>query len=176
MNFRIVRHKQTDFATYATLFSEKKERLGVILERPFVDADNDGRRDPNVCRIQHGRYRAIRRISPKRGYPVWWLCDVPDVSSAHFPDEPTATTCQLHRANFPWDLRGCIGIGTAFGDIEYKGDSMLEDPINREKGKRYPGIVGSVAAFERFMEQTAGVWEIWFDIIDNFGAPAGTWA
>jgi hypothetical protein len=166
VKFRLVRHKETEYATYGTLFTEFGHAVCVTIERPFVDADNDGKRDPNVCRIQHGVYPGIRRESPKRGYAVWWLCDVPDVSRAGFPDVPTATTCQMHRANFPGDLQGCIGLGTAFGDL----------PDRHEGGERRPAVTASEAAFNKFMALTASVQEITLEIIDNFGAPAGAFA
>lgn len=166
MKFKVVRHKQTDYATYGTLFDDAQTPVCVTIERPFVDKDNDGKRDANEGRIQHGTYEAVRRLSPKRGIPVWWLCGVPDVTSAHFEDEPTATTCQIHKANFPGDLLGCLGLGTAFGG--------LADP--HMQGKVMPAVTGSTAAFQKFMDLTKDVERITVTIVDNFGAPAGAWA
>lgn len=176
MRFRIVRHKENDFATYGSVFTEHGEALGVTLFNPFVDEDRDGRRDANLGRIQAGIYRAVRAMSPKRHREVWWLCGVPDVTPAEIPGAPDATTSQIHIACFPWDLEGCIGIGTAFGDVEYDGPTVTGGHHPREHGKSYPGITNSTDAFERFMAFTAGVTEITVEIVDNFGAPAGSWA
>lgn len=178
MNFRLVRHlERPAFATYGTLFSDRQEQYGVTLELPYVDRDHDGRRDHNLDRIQQGRYRFIRRPSPKRkGRLVWWGCDIPDVASAYFADEPTATTCQLHSANFPWELEGCIAIGTAFGDVQYSGETVTDGPHPRAQGQLYPGITKSKAKLAQFMELTKDEQELWLDIVDAFGAPAGTWA
>lgn len=159
MKFKLLRHKQTAFATFGTLFDDAGRQVCVTLELPFVDADNDGHRDANAGRAVHGTYRGIRRVSPKRGYPVWWLCGVPDYTLAGFPDEPTATTMQLHRANTPDDLRGCIGLGSAYGKIDG------ED-----------GITGSQTAFEKFMALTKDAPEITLEIVDAFGTTPGTWA
>jgi len=177
MRFRSVRHKETSYYTLSTLFTaDHQDEVARIMELPFVDENSDGRRDPNVCRVQHGEYRFIRRKSPKRGVDVWWGCGIPDVTLAGFPDEPTATTCQIHIANFPWELLGCLAIGTAFGDVEYKGETVTDGRYPRVKGKSYPGLQGSRIAFEKFMDLTAREKEIWIEIVDRFGAPAGTWA
>lgn len=168
MKFRLLRHKETEYATYGVLYTIDGEKVCVTIERPFVDADNDGVRDPNVCRIQHGTYDAVRAVSPKREIEVWWLCSVPDVTPAPpavLALDPTATTCQFHIANFPTDLEGCIGVGKGFGNV-----------LNKKDGKTYPGITGSGLAFRDFMRLTAGARRITTEIVDMFGAPAGTWA
>lgn len=177
MKFRAVRFNEVPgYATYATLFDEGAQQVAVLLELPFVDADNNGVRDSNVSRFQHGEYELIRRVSPKRGFPVWWYCGVPDVSSANFADEPTATTAQMHKANFPWQLEGCQGLGTAFGNVLYDGPTVKDGRYPREHGKSYPGVTGSGAAFDKFMALTADVDRITILVVDAFGAPAGSWA
>lgn len=151
----LVRFKQTPFATYGRLFAHDGIELCVTIERPWVDADADGKRDPNVSRIVPGTYRCICRLSPKRKYPVWWLCGVPDVTLASFPDEPTATTCQIHVANLPGELKGCIGVGSGFGVV-----------------KDQPGVTGSQAAFDKLMRDTQDVDELELTIEDAFLARA----
>lgn len=180
MEFKVIRHKEdAGYATYGTMFDvATKAVIMVTVERPWVDADHNGHRDTGASRIVAGRYRGIRAMSPKHGFPVWWLCGVPDVSSAEMPHEPTATTAQIHRANWPWQLNGCTGAGTGFGKIEYDGPtvSAAEDPrYPRERGKMYSGVSGSKTAFDKFMNLTKGVDEIWVTYVDAFGVPAGTW-
>lgn len=136
--FTVVRIKETAHATFGRLYASDGTEVCVTIERPWVDADANGKRDPNVSRFAAGTYKAIKRESPKRGIPVYWLCGVPDVTSAHFPDEPTATTAQIHIANVVGELNGCIGLGSAFGEV--KGE---------------PGVTGSKAAFEKFMREAA---------------------
>lgn len=159
MNFKLIRHKETDYATYGRLYGppEFTELVCVTLELPWVDANEDGKRDANVSRIPPGSYRCVRRISPKRGYEVWWLCDVPGVSSAEMPDVPQATTCQIHRGNLPDDLRGCIAIGSAFGPV-----------YNPKDTRNHPGIQGSRWAFERFMNLTRAESGLWLSVVDQF--------
>ena len=149
---KLVRHKQTPTATFGRLYADDgTTEICVTIERPWVDLDADGKRDPNVSRIVPGRYRAIRRESPKRGYPVWWLCGVPDVTSAYFADEPTATTCQIHKANVATELNGCIGVGSAFGVV-----------------KDQPGITGSGRAFDKLMTETKDHAEIWIEVVEDW--------
>lgn len=137
MKLTLIRHKATSYATYGRLFAADGTELCVTIERPWVDLDANGKRDANVSRFVPGTYRCIRRESPKRGYPVWWLCGVPDVSLAHFPDEPTCTTAQIHIANIAEDLNGCIGVGSAFGRV-----------------KERDGVTGSKHAFDKLMTET----------------------
>ena len=156
MKLVLIRMREDDFATYGRLEAEDFAQLGVTIERPWIDADADGRRDTNVSRIVAGTYRCVRRVSPKRGYEVWWLCGVPDVTLAPFAHEPgmhDATTCQIHIANLPSDLNGCIGIGTAFGEV-----------------RDQPGITGSKRAFEKLMAETKDVAEFTLVVLD---VPAG---
>ena len=173
MNFKLVRFKQNAHATMGALYDETGARVAVILERPWIDADSDGRRDHSVSRIAAGSYRAIRARSPKRGYDVWWLCDVPDVSSAQLADA-SATTCQIHKCNFPWELEGCLGIGTAFGFVEYSGNTLDDSQDKyypRQHGHVYAGITGSSAAFDRFMSLTRDETQIRIEIVEDFDNP-----
>ncbi len=180
MEFHVVRHKETPgYATFGTMFDDAtKTPVAVTMERPWVDADQNGHRDTGVSRIAAGRYRAIRSVSPKHGFPVWWLCGVPDVSSAYIAAHPDATTSQIHPANWPWQLNGCTAVGTSFGDVEYDGPAVSadQDPhYPRAHGHSYAGIVRSGDAFKKFMSLTKDVSEIYITFVDAFGTPAGTW-
>lgn len=139
------RLKANDFATYGILAAEDGAELARTIERPWVDRDANGKRDANISRIVAGEYRAVIRKSPKRGYDVPWLCGVPDVTFAPFAHEEgfrDATTCQIHRANLPGDLEGCIGVGTAFGSVQRPQDTT-----------GMPGVTGSKNAFEKLMKE-----------------------
>jgi hypothetical protein len=173
MKFKLVRYKQNAHMTYGVLFDDQQTRVAVIMERPWMDKDADGHRDPGISRIAPGSYRAIRAVSPKRGHSVWWLCDVPDVSLAYLPHAPTATTCQIHAANFPWELEGCLGIGTAFAFLEYAGKDTDDPLYPRVRGHTYAGISGSRAALEKFMALTDDIEEITLEVVEDYGAPAG---
>lgn len=143
--WRNVRYADSPYATYGRLFRPNGSQFGVILELPWVDVDGNGKRDTGKSRIVPGIYDVIFRNSPKRGYVVPWLCGVPDVTLAGFPDEPTATTCQIHRAAFPSDLLGCLGIGEKF--------EVRDDPHAHAKKL---AMRGSPEAFARFMAETLG--------------------
>jgi hypothetical protein len=172
------RHSQSSYATFGALSvltkHDTRESVCVTLERPWVDVDHNGKRDANVSRVQPGRYRVIVRTSPARGYVVPWLCGVLDVELAYFTDEPTATTCQMHIANFPWDLKGCIGVGHARAAVEYHGPAVPDGVHARAPGHSYDGIVKSTRAFSALIAllRTAGKEEVWLEIADLFAASA----
>lgn len=159
VDYLLVRHFETDFATYGRIYNFLGDReIAVTIERPWVDKNRDGRRDPRVSRFEPGTYRLIRARSPKRGYDVWWFCGVPDVSLAGFAD-PTVTTAQIHIANLPDELEGCVGIGLNFGFIQRQQDTH---PL--------PGVVRSRDAFNRWMNETKDKHEIWMKVINQFPA------
>lgn len=145
-DFRLVRERETDFATYGALKTADGEEVCKTLERPWVDTDTDGKRDRGVSRIAPGTYVCKRRLdSPKHG-DVFELQDVPD-----------ATNIQIHAANLPDELEGCIALGTAFGNVQRK-----QDPIAR------PGVVSSRIAVDAFMKRMEGVDDFTLTIIDSF--------
>lgn len=151
-DYEIVRIRETEHATFGRMYDARGGEICVTLELPWVDRDGNQRRDPNVSRIVPGTYRCVRKVSPKRGIAVWWLCAVPDATLAGFTDEPDATTIQIHVANVPNDLNGCIGVGTAFGRV-----------------KEQDGITGSTFAFHKFMEDTRTKETITIRIVEQFG-------
>lgn len=143
MKLTVIRHKATPYATYGRMFAQDGHQLCVTIERPWVDADHNGQRDRGVSRFVPGVYQCFLRRSHKNGgtgkrdYDVWELKNVPDCDHA-----------QIHRANLPTDLEGCIGVGTAFGDVEGK-----------------PGITGSKLAFEKLMKETAGLEALELEVV-----------
>lgn len=87
--------------TFGVAYDDQALFHCATLERPWVDVDHDGHRDHNVSRIPAGTYEAFRRLSPKRGFVVFELANVPDTSNA-----------QIHPANVATELEGCIAVGS----------------------------------------------------------------
>ena len=144
-DFRLVRHKQDAFATYGRLLDADGNEVCVTLERPWVDNNDDGKRDKGVSCIAAGTYVAKRRLdSPKHG-EVFELQDVPD-----------ATNIQIHAANLPDELEGCIALGVAFGQVQRKKDIVA-----------LPGIVSSKVALKAFMRRMEGIDAFALAIIDS---------
>lgn len=145
-DFRLIRERETDFATYGSLRTADGEEVCKTLERPWVDKDKDGKRDRGVSRIIAGHYTVKRRLdSPKHG-EVFELQDVPD-----------ATNIQIHAANLPDELEGCIALGVAFGNVQRKQDAVAR-----------PGVVSSKVAVKAFMQRMEGIDVFTLDIIDSF--------
>lgn len=170
-DYEIVRHQEDDYATRSRMSDAHGQAIMVGLERPWVDLDGNGKRDEGVSRFVPGLYRCFLRISHLNGgdgrhsEDVWQFENAPDVKAA-----------QLHIANFPWDLEGCVATGTAFGDVEYKGKTVADDRYPRETGQSYPGVSGSGTAFKKFMKDSLDLCTreqrtppyIWIRVTDAF--------
>lgn len=103
-----------------------------------VSLEDPWRRNrPNESCIPSGSYVARKRLSPKRGYNVFELVDVPE-----------RLNIQIHKGNTSDDTEGCILIGEQF------------EVINQQLG-----ILNSKSAFDRFMEYLDGVSEIEIEVI-----------
>lgn len=141
---RLIRHKQTEWATFGRLYAHDGTEICVTCERPWVDKDADGKRDRGVSRIAPATYTVKRRLdSPKHG-EVFELQDVPD-----------ATNIQIHAANWPTQLEGCIAVGSAFGEVTI--------------GKvTAPGVTGSKMALAKFMREMQDVDTFLLTIVDSF--------
>jgi hypothetical protein len=94
---RLIRDDQDDIRTLGTMFYGE-ERLCETLELPWRDNYR------GISCIPEGAYECRIGHSPFRGYPVYWLQDVPGRSDV-----------QIHIGNFPKDIRGCILVGTERG-------------------------------------------------------------
>lgn len=90
--------------------------------------------------IPEGWYIARRYNSPANKRIVWQLEEVPN-----------RTNIQLHIANWPHELKGCIAPGK---DIQ----------SNPQTGE--PGVIKSGQAFEEFMAMTADEESIAFHIVE----------
>ena len=137
------RMRENDFATYGRIEDEEHREMCKTIERPWVDADKNGKRDRNVSRFVGGNYLFRRVDSPKHG-DCFEGVDIPDVDDA-----------QIHVACLPRDLKGCIGVGTAFGPVQYP-----------DMQKPEPGVVNSRVAFKAFMAELEGVDEFLLRVHD----------
>lgn len=95
----------------------------------------------NPC-IEEGWYIAERYFSPANNCIVWLLKDVPG-----------RTMIELHVANWPHELKGCIAPGTGM-QISPEGD---------------PGVTNSRIAFHQFMDATKDEEQIAFQIVSKDG-------
>jgi hypothetical protein len=94
---RLIRDDQNDVRTLGTMF-DGEECIAETLELPWRDNQR------GVSCIPEGTYECKLAMSPSRGYPVYWLQDVPGRQDV-----------QIHIGNFPKDIRGCILVGTKRG-------------------------------------------------------------
>lgn len=123
----VVERAYMEFGTPGVLLDEALNHLCFTIERP--------RTGKYPC-VPEGTYLARRYNSPKHGPNTWQLENVPN-----------RTHIQLHIANWPNELLGCIAPGERPGT----------NPKTRE-----PGVLNSRRAYERFMALTAGDTEIEF--------------
>lgn len=120
---KLHRIEQNDFATYGILTDDDHREFGKTLELPWRDNHHT-----TSC-VPSGAYTAERYFSPHHGFDVFRLIDVPGRDYV-----------EIHIANLPRDIEGCIGLGSAFGVVD---------------GAH--GIVGSRTAFKAFMAQMHGI-------------------
>lgn len=156
--YRLPRHRQSDYATYGRIYHVDGTEVVVTLERPWVeDPANPGHRHRLTSRFAPGTYRLELRKSHlnggtgKRDYDVWEFVGVPDCDDA-----------QLHIGCFPSNFEGCVGVGSAFGN--------LEDPAH--DNALMPCITGSKNAFDKWMTETAAYAALEIEVIDAFSVEA----
>lgn len=101
MKLTLHRMSQTAYATFGRLQDGEDRQLCVTLERPWVDNLHD------LSCVPAGSYPIVRYHSPKRGYDVWLLEQVPN-----------RDMIELHIGNVPADTDGCILVGDRFGETE----------------------------------------------------------
>ena len=121
--FTLPRLEQTAFATFGQLVDEERNVICLTLEPAWRENEHD------VSCIPAGAYVARRFHSPKRGYDVFMLENVPNREAI-----------ELHVGNTSADTEGCILLGSNLGTVNGQ-----------------PGITGSAAAFRRFMDRMQGV-------------------
>lgn len=138
------RVRQTDLATFGRLTSEQAT-LGVVSPVQCVTLELAWRdNQPNVSCVPAGTYPIVRRWSAHFGRELFELEQVPGRSA-----------CEIHVANTVGDLRGCIGVGRAFGRVNGQD-----------------GIVESAAALAGFMGAMRGVDRATLTIRDVPGGPS----
>lgn len=98
-----------DSHTFGRLEDGEHKRICYTLEEPWRDANHDGFGDTGVSRIPAGRYPFRVALSPKRGYDVLWIDNVPGRQFV-----------QIHRGNTVDDTEGCVLVGTSFGALSGK--------------------------------------------------------
>ena len=136
--FTLIRANRNGVApTFGRLEDEEGVQVCVTLELPWRDDAHE------VSCIPAGEYPAHRFLSPKRGYEVFMLDDVPGRSAI-----------ELHIGNTVHDTDGCILLGTAHG------------LVNGQQG-----ITGSGDAFRKFMALCAGEQNIVVAIVDPTPVP-----
>lgn len=107
-NLTLLRGKSPPGCTFGNLYSGDGEWVCVTLEEPWRDnADN-------ISRVPAGTYPWFKRVSPKRGYEVVELRDVPNRENV-----------QIHIGNTVEDTLGCILVGSAKGEGENITGSRL---------------------------------------------------
>jgi hypothetical protein len=91
--------------------------------------------------IPTGTYRMRRVFSPKHGYEVFMLQDVPG-----------RQFIELHPANTEEDVEGCIGLGLRYGVLEVADEDQPEHPKVTKRA-----VLDSQVAFKRFMYWMSGI-------------------
>jgi hypothetical protein len=131
---------RTSYATYGQLLDEENRILCVTLELPWWQNARD------VSCVPPGEYpahRSIHHSADGRTYEAFALVGVPDRDGI-----------QIHVANLPSQLKGCIATGTHFGEIAIaSGDSGY-------------GVGESEIAFVHLMNLLAGEQTMVLTILD----------
>lgn len=94
---KLIRDDQNDICTLGYLL-DGDERIAETLELPWRDNKR------GISCIPEGTYQCHLADSPSRGYPVYWLQNVPGRQDV-----------QIHIGNFTKDIRGCILVGEERG-------------------------------------------------------------
>lgn len=150
-DFIVTRLIQTPVGTFGEMHTRDGVLVCYTMERPWVDADQNGKRDTGKSRFVAGLYKMYLRLSKlnggtgKRSYNVWEFLGIPDIVAA-----------QIHIANTPDQLEGCIGLG-----MEYTFAKKVPVGVGRSK-----------EAHDKFMALTKGKKNIWVEVIDKFQAVA----
>jgi len=100
----LFRLAQTEHATFGRLEGKDFTALGVTLEPPWKDNQH------GISCIPAGTYECKRYLSPKHGYDVFEVLNVPGRSNI-----------EIHVGNTPVDTEGCILVGTEFGKVDGEG-------------------------------------------------------
>ena len=94
-----------------------------------------------VSCIPAGTYKIRRYRSPKHGYDVFMLVDVPG-----------RNYIEIHPANTEEDVEGCIGLGLRYGVLTVEDEDAPGHPATAKRA-----VLDSKAAFKRFMFWMQGI-------------------
>jgi hypothetical protein len=125
--FSLGRLIQNSYATYGHLLDVENRIVCCTVERPWLNNAND------ISCVPAGSYLCHRYFSPKHQRDVFMLGDVPG-----------RTNIEIHIANLPTELLGCIALGLHFGEVTNK------------RGDHGHGVLESEPAFDAFMALLAG--------------------
>lgn len=139
--FTLRRIRQNDYATYGELYDDTGAMVARTLELPWQN-NAHGR----SCIPGDATFTARRRNSAEHHCELFGLVDVPDRGDV-----------EMHIGCLPRDTKGCILLGTAFGEVDY---------ADGKPGAKGFGITGSGAAFKRFMNLVDAVDEVALRIIN----------
>lgn len=96
---KIIRRPSTETETMGEWLNDDGSTLCYTIELPWKD------NDPQISCIPEGTYIFLKYESPTKGQ-VWMAQNVPGRSDI-----------ELHNANFAYQLRGCLGVGSEIGQI-----------------------------------------------------------
>jgi hypothetical protein len=118
MTYLLQRISSNDVCTHGVMKDENNNPICVTLELQWLNNQHD------ISCIPEGTYTAVRYMSPKRGYEVFELKNVPDREAI-----------EIHIGNYPSDTDGCILLGLEYGDNSI-GSSKLafEKFMNKLEG------------------------------------------
>ena len=119
MKHYLITRTYEDNGTYGKMGREDGTHVAYTCER--------SKNDPDYPCIPEGTYTLSRYNSPKHGPNTW-----------QFDEVPGRTYIQIHIANWPSELLGCIALGSSFG-LSAKGEK---------------GVYSSKVAYLMFMNET----------------------
>lgn len=124
MNCELIRKPARPDGIFGEMRLENGEHFGVTIEHAFPDGSGGFK-----PAIPVGTYTCTRYLSPKHGYEVFVLQNVP----GH-------TFCEIHIGNFNRDSGGCICLGQT---IQMMATQQM--------------ITNSRTTFDQFMQMQAGL-------------------
>ncbi len=131
----MIKLKQIRFKSSATVTLGLLHNRWWTVEKPWVDLNNDGIGDENQSCIAAGTYTVKRHESPTHG-ECWAIQDVVG-----------RTYIQIHVANYPRNVKGCLGVGLG---------------INRPKDM----VTNSGDALNEMLDELPDEWEL--EVIDAY--------
>ncbi len=139
MDLTLGRTAYEEDGIFGALFSEYGEKLAVTLEHAYQQINEDTISVSYAPKIPAGVYTCERYMSPKHGYEVFRLLDVPG-----------SDYDEIHVGNYNEDSDGCILVGDAV--------------INLPSGKE---ITSSKLVFRALMNLQEGINQFQLTIKDS---------